>query len=42
MLVVGGHLDWMTLEVFSNLGDSMKALSNFPRQAKHQQIIAQV
>ena len=23
VLVVGGRLDWMTLEVFSNLGDSM-------------------
>ena len=22
-IVVGGWLDWMTLEVFSNLGDSM-------------------
>jgi len=23
ILVIGGQLDWMTLEVFSNLGDSV-------------------
>lgn len=26
MLVIGGQLDWMVLEFFSNLGDSMKSI----------------
>ena len=28
ILVIGGHSDWMILEVFSNLGDSMILLSS--------------
>ena len=32
ILVVGGWLDWITLEVFSNLGDSLTVFGTVPAE----------